>query len=204
MTIEFLLNKIKEKFQKSKGGVSKIFIHSVQHWLPFDKIFDNGIIKLKDKSYLKVIKIKPINYNLKSNLEKESILNSYKIFLKTCNFDIQIIIKSKKQDLTEHFNKLEKIEENEDNIIKIKRSYIENLKELNSNNKADSKQFFILIKQSIENDREDICIEQLNDKYFKIKETLSRCGNKAVDINSIDEIKSFLKDFFYLENNNKI
>ena len=53
-----------------------------------------------------ILKIKPINYNLKSNLEKESILNSYKLFLKSFNFNIQIIIKSQKQDLSNHIIKI--------------------------------------------------------------------------------------------------
>lgn len=66
---------------------------SVQEWLPVQKILEKGILKLKDNSYIKIIKIIPINYNLKSELEKEAILNSYKIFLKTCNFDIQILIR---------------------------------------------------------------------------------------------------------------
>ena len=60
-----------------------IVIHSIQKWLPFEKILENGIIKLKNNSYIMILKIKPINYNLKSNLEKESILNSYKLFLKS-------------------------------------------------------------------------------------------------------------------------
>ncbi len=68
-------------------------IYSVQEWLPVQKILEKGILKLKDNSYVKIIKIIPINYNLKSELEKEAILNSYKIFLKTCNFDIQILIR---------------------------------------------------------------------------------------------------------------
>ena len=46
-----------------------------QEWIPIDKIFDNGIIKLKNKNYIKIIKINPINFSLKSNLEKEAILN---------------------------------------------------------------------------------------------------------------------------------
>lgn len=46
----------------------------------FRKNIKNGIIKLKDNSYIKIIKIYPINFNLKSELEKEAILNSYKIF----------------------------------------------------------------------------------------------------------------------------
>ena len=63
---------------------------TVQEWLPFEKIFENGIIKLKNNSYIKLIKVSPINYNLKTELEKEAILNSYKIFLKTCNFHFKL------------------------------------------------------------------------------------------------------------------
>lgn len=77
--------------------------NTVQRWLPFEKIMENGVIKLKNNSYVKILKISPINFNLKSNLEKESILNSYKIFLKTCNFDIQILIQSKKDYILFNF-----------------------------------------------------------------------------------------------------
>ena len=52
-----------------------IVIHSIQKWLPFEKILENGIIKLKNNSYIMILKIKPINYNLKSNLE--NIKNIY-------------------------------------------------------------------------------------------------------------------------------
>ena len=77
--------------------------NTVQRWLPFEKIMENGVIKLKNNSYVKILKISPINFNLKSNLEKESILNSYKIFLKTCNFDIQILIQSSKDYILFNF-----------------------------------------------------------------------------------------------------
>ena len=50
---------------------------SVQEWLTNEKILDNGIIKLKNDNYIKLIKVFPINYNLKSEFEKTSILNSY-------------------------------------------------------------------------------------------------------------------------------
>ena len=81
-------------------------IDSVQNWLPYRKIFERGIIKLKNLSYIKIIKVIPINFNLKSDLEKQAILNSYKIFLKTCNFDIQILIQSNKEDLSKHISKI--------------------------------------------------------------------------------------------------
>lgn len=80
-------------------------IKSVQEWLPFETILENGIIKLKNNSYIKIIEIIPINFNLKSELEKEAILNSYKIFLKTCNFDLQILIQSNKEYIFSQFYK---------------------------------------------------------------------------------------------------
>ena len=62
-----------------------------------------GFVKLKNNKIIKILKVNPINYNLKSDLEKESILNSYKIFLKTCNFNIQILIQSKKDYILFNF-----------------------------------------------------------------------------------------------------
>ena len=40
-------------------------------------------------------------------------------------------------------------------------------------------------------------MEDLNDKYFKIKECLSRCGNVVTDVNSKEEVINIL---FYFMN----
>ena len=60
--------------------MKKIKKETSQEWIKIEKIYANGIIKF-NKKYLKILKIIPINYNLKSDLEKNAILNSYKIFL---------------------------------------------------------------------------------------------------------------------------
>ena len=86
------------EYHKREGG-KKIKIskeNSAQNIIPIEEIKEKGIIKLKNEEYIKIIKIIPINYELKSELEKKTILNSYKIFLKTCNFNMQILIQSKK------------------------------------------------------------------------------------------------------------
>lgn len=85
--------------------VKKIKYKNVQDWIPIEKIFDNGIIKINKNKYIKIIKIIPINYNLKSDLEKQTILNSYKILLKTCNFNFQILIQSNKEYIFSQFYK---------------------------------------------------------------------------------------------------
>lgn len=174
--------------------------NSIQEWIPFEKILENGIIKLKDNSYIKIIKIYPINFNLKSELEKEAILNSYKIFLKTCNFDLQILIQSNKENLDKHISNINLQKKNEkENIKKIADNYINYIKELNQNKKSSNKNFYIVIKNPIENEKiekeEENIIEELNEKYFKIKECLSRCGNNVINLNSKKEIKQLIFSF---------
>ena len=89
----------------------------------------------------------PINFNLKSNLEKESILNSYKNFLKTCNFNIQILIQSKKEDLSQNISYIKKYVEKEKNknIKKYADDYINFINKINNTNKSSSKNFYIII-----------------------------------------------------------
>ncbi len=164
--------------------------YSVQDWLPFKKIFNNGIILLKDDSYIKILKIFPINYNLKSDLEKEVILNSYKIFLKTCNFNLQILIQSNKKDLSKNISKIKKLNLNTTNEI-IAEKYCNYIHLLNEKKMTNSKNFYILIKEEKEDD-EIIKMQRLNENYFKIKDSLSRCGNKIEEINRKEEIRKIL------------
>ena len=191
---------------KKKEGIKKIKnkknlnYESVQEWIPIEKIFNNGIIKLKNKKYLKLIKISPINFNLKSNLEKESILNSYKIFLKTCDFNIQILIQSCKQNLEKNINKIkENIKtENKDFLENISKDYIRFINEVNSIKSSSSKNFYIVIQNSEKtiNSSEEIIFEELNEMYFKIKECLSRCGNIVKDFDNKKEILKIICSFF--------
>jgi hypothetical protein len=181
--------------------------YSVQDWLPFKKILDNGIIKIDNFLYIKIIEIIPINFNLKSELEKEAILNSYKLFLKTCNFDIQILIQSNKEDLSKHISKIntQKNIENE-NIKKISENYIQYIKNLNQNKKSSNKRFFIIIKNSPNKEiekTEEMIIEELNDNFFKIKECLARCGNVVKDISEKEKIINLLYSFINTRMYNK-
>ncbi|MDO5555896.1 MAG: hypothetical protein Q4G09_04465 [Clostridia bacterium] len=186
-----------------KGGIKINKINSVQNWLPIDVILENGIIKLKNHSYVKIIKIIPINFNLKSNLEKEAILNSYKIFLKTCNFDIQILIQSNKEDLSKHISNVKNQTKKEKENIKIlSENYLKYIQKINKNKKSSSKNFYILIKENPENKKqkinenlEKIIFDKLNDKYFNIKECLSRCGNIVLDISEKKPAEKILYSF---------
>lgn len=183
--------------------MKKEIIEPIQNWLPIENIFENGIIKLKEDKYIKIIKIIPVNYNLKSDLEKKAILNSYQTFLKTCQFDMQIIVQSNKEDLSEHINKIkEQNEKQENKNMKIlSEKYIEFIQRKNLEQQSSSKNFYIIIQKSnlsIKNPKtsfQEIIFQELNENYLKIKECLSRCGNLAIVIDEPENIKTILKSF---------
>ena len=175
---------------------------STQDWIPIEEIQKNGIIKSKNK-YIKILKITPINYNLKSDLEKQAILNSYKIFLKTCNFDIQILIQSSKENLDKNIIKIQKNIQKKENkyLKKLSEDYIEYINKINSNKKSSTKNFYIIISKKISKEEEynetyEIIKNELKEKYFKIKEGLSRCGNQVIEINTKEESLKIINTFF--------
>lgn len=133
-------------------------------------------------------------------------MSSYKLFFKTCNFNIQILIQSKKEDLLNHFSKINQINEFEsDKIKEIYSNYIDYINNLNKKNKSSSKNFYIILdfiyqkefsNEIFPNESEkQIIINNLNDKYFKLKECLSRMNNLCIELNK-DEVVKVLYSFF--------
>ena len=180
---------------------------TVQDWLPIEKIYNDGFIKLKNNKLIKILKINPINYNLKSDLEKESILNSYKIFFKTCNFDIQILIQSSKEDLTSHIKNIKNNISKKENMYleKIADNYINYIQKINYKRKSSSKDFYIVLSGTINKkmnifESEEIIKNDLKDKYFKIKECLARSGNFVSELSNLNDIENL---FFSLLNTRK-
>ena len=187
--------------------VIKIKQLTVQEWIPIEKIYEDGFIKLKNNKIIKILKVNPINYNLKSDLEKESILNSYKIFLKTCNFNIQILIQSSKEDLTHHIKNIQKnISKKENKYLKgIAENYINYIQQINLMRKSSSKNFYIILSEYINNkmnifESEEIIKNDLKDRYFKVKECLARSGNIVYELSTSKEVERL---FFSLLNTRK-
>lgn len=159
---------------------------------------------MKNHFYLKIVEIKPINYNLKSDLEKEAVLNSYKTFLKTCNFDVQIIVQSNKEDLSKNIFQIhENLKLEKESILEIANNYIEYIKNLNQKKESSKKRFFILFKNSNKknqiNYNENNIINELNENFFKIKECLIRCGNDVRCVDDKKEIVKILESFINLK-----
>ena len=176
---------------------------SLQDWSFIDSILENGIIKTKNEKYIKILKINPINYQLKSELEINAILNSYKAFLKSYQGNIQIIIQSKKEDFSNHIRTIKNQNKKEKNnnkkiMVNLSNKYIEFINQKNREKSSSSKNFYILIcfPRNNLNNYNDVIAQELQENYLKIKDLLARCGNDVKEINHKKEIKEIYSSFF--------
>ena len=92
-------------------------------------------------------------------------------------------------------------QETNPNILKLGQEYIQLICKANEERNSSSKFFYIILKNSnlIKNNippKNEIIEQELNEKYFKVKECLARCGNIVVALNEREEVITFLTSFF--------
>ena len=78
---------------------------SVLDFMNFYTIQDDMIIQKKSKKYLMVLQCQGINYDLMSELEKNSVEAGFVQFLNTLNHPIQLYIQTRKVNLTSSLDK---------------------------------------------------------------------------------------------------
>lgn len=108
---------------------------------------EDGIIILKDGSYRIVFEVTAVNFGLKSEREQNSIIFQFQGFLNSLHFPIEILVQSRKLDLTPYLTKLHK-RANEQTIELLKAQtldYIDFISELINMANIMKKRFYVVI-----------------------------------------------------------
>jgi hypothetical protein len=127
----------------------KTSISPTQQQLPIAGIQD-GVVLMNDGSVRAVLKIEPINFDLKSETEQNGIIYSYQGFLNSLDFPIQIIIQSKKLDLERYLANLDESRKGMTNdLLRIQtEDYVEFVRRLISIANIMSKRFYVVVSYS--------------------------------------------------------
>ena len=80
---------------------------STQQSIPIAGVKD-GIMILKDGSYRMILEVSAVNFSLKSEQEQNSIIFQYQSFLNSLHFPVEIVIRSRRLDLTPYLEKIKK------------------------------------------------------------------------------------------------
>lgn len=122
---------------------------SVMDFMNFYTIQDDMIVQKKSKKYLMVLQCQGINYDLMSEVEKNSVEAGFVQFLNTLNHPIQLYIQTRKVNLTSSIDTYKKkLKTCEDKLNKIKYQYERMKKDPDIDQKQINKVLFELTKQT--------------------------------------------------------
>ena len=174
-------------------------------FFPVEKI-ENGICYLKDKRYIKIMEIEPINFLLRSAREQRNIIYSYMSYLKISPVKMQIKVISKKADIGSHLQKIQKdIAQEKNEKCKILLMDYYNLIRRIGLKEAVTRRFFMILEYepvpggSKKNEEQD-AISQLDIAERTARTYLRQCGNEVIEQESQEE---FMTELFYILLNRK-
>jgi len=175
-----------------------------QQFLEIDKIKE-GVIILKDKSLRGVLMTSSINFALKSEDEQTAIIYQFQDFLNSLDFSIQIVIQSRKLNITGYLDKLKKLEGGQKNeLLKIQTSeYRAFIQKIISGGTIMSKNFFVIVpftaitipgaqeKGSAAEEQFRRNKAQLWQRMEFIAMGLRRCGLQTASLTTVELIELF-------------
>lgn len=190
-----------KKEEESDSAKSRRIHNQAQEFFPVEDI-RGGMILTKDKRYLKVVEIRPINFLLRSASEQRDIIMSFAELLRVAPVKIQFKSNSNRADIAKFLeNTMEEMrEETNPACIEMDKDYIEHIQSIATNN-AISRRFFVIFEYEnplpAYHPSEKEIRFALETAARNFRSYLSRCGNSTVDFDNEKEENEFLLQMLY-------
>ncbi|MFA6094566.1 MAG: hypothetical protein WC757_01615 [Candidatus Paceibacterota bacterium] len=186
---------------------------ATQKFVSIQEVRD-GIAIMKDGSMRGIIMASSVNFSLKSQEEKQSILMQFQNFLNSLDFTVQIIVQSRRLDVGPYAALLEKrYKEQTIDLLKIQiQEYIDFVKKFTDEHNIMVKSFFLVVpyaqamtKQagstfsmfsgkksaSVEKASFEETVAQLEQRVAVVMGGLSACGIRSVQLGTKEVTELF-------------
>jgi len=185
---------------------------TTQELLEIDQIRE-GVILLKNKALRGVLMVSSLNFALKSEEEQNATIYQFQSFLNSLDFPCQIIVQSRRLNITGYIEKLKDLEKGQENeLLKIQTtSYREFIESIIKEGVIMTKTFFIVIPFSLleaqgtppsafvkkpgvpalTEDEFQRCRTQLWQRMEFLAMGLRRCGLQAIPLTTLELIELF-------------
>lgn len=129
-----------------QNGGSKKNKFSTLAFVEIAEIRDSVLI-LREGQMRGILAVSSANFALKSNQEQEQIIGTFQGVLNSIDFPIQILVQSRRLDLTPYIEKLRTLEDKQENdLLRLKmQEYIEYIKQMSQEVNIMDKNFYIVI-----------------------------------------------------------
>lgn len=182
-----------------------------QQFLQFKEIKE-GLIILKNMAPRGLMMVSSINFDLKSEEEQKAIVYQFQNFLNSLDFSIQIIVQSRRLNITGYFDELKNLEKKEENeLLQIQiKEYRSFTQKLLKEEAIMRKQFFVVVPftlselgatagiagvlsaakvPKLSEEKLKRCREQLWQRMEFVAIGLKRCGLTAVPLTTAEIIE---------------
>jgi len=181
------------KLLKTKEAEDKpLFLNPVAEYIPIEKIA-NGIIYTKDRRFVKIIEVVPINFLLRSAREQRNIIYSFISYLKICPVKMQFKVLTKRADINRHLDTVRKeLEQETDARCRLlQEDYARLIRQIGSR-EAVTRRFFIIFEYepwngSRRGNEESEAISSLQTAARTAANYLRQCGNEVLVPENEDE-----------------
>ena len=185
---------------------------TTQELLEIDQIRE-GVILLKNKALRGVLMVSSLNFALKSDDEQNATIYQFQSFLNSLDFPCQILVQSRRLNITGYIEKLKDLEKGQENeLLKIQTtSYREFIESIIKEGVIMTKTFFIVIPftllesqgtppsaflkkpgvPALTEDEFQRCRTQLWQRMEFLAMGLRRCGLQAVPLTTLELIELF-------------
>jgi type IV secretory pathway VirB4 component len=193
---------------------------ATQEFVPISEVRD-GIVMLKDGTMRGIVLASSLNFSLKSDDERNAILQQFQDFLNSLDFPVQISIQSRRLDIRPYIALLEeRYKEQVNDLMKIQTSeYIQFIKKFTETTNIMTKSFFIVVpydpailnvsggpgkffqKKTAEENQQakQTTFEenrtQLEQRVSVVEQGLVRCGIRVIRLGTEEVIELFYKIF---------
>ena len=177
-----------------------------QQFLEIEQIRE-GVVVLRNKSLRGVIMTSSLNFALKSEDEQNAIIYQFQNFLNSLDFSIEIVIQSRRLNITGYFDKLKEMEEKQKNeLLKFQTGEYRNfIKDLIAGGQILSKSFFVIVPFTLieipgfkrektptpTEDQFQRAKSQLWQRMEFVALGLRRCGLQCIPLNTSELIELF-------------
>ncbi len=149
---------------------------STQDFLEVEDVKE-GVLILKNKDLRGILMISSINFALKSDEEQNSIIYAYQDFLSTLDFSCQILVRSRKINITPYLDDLRELERKQTNELLKKQTegYREFIKKTIKGQEIMTKNFYLIVPYSA---LEGMGTKETIESQFNISKILESLGLK--------------------------
>lgn len=155
------------------------------------KSFGHNYLDLGKNEYRAVLQVGSINFELKSELEQDTLLLNYLKFINSLPCSIQILVRVRSFDINNYIDDF-KINNKKNKNFKGE-SYIKFINDQIKSKKILTRKFYLIV--SAKNKDKDLVLNQLNHNCEIISKNLKKLGLWSQRLNSLETIDLFYSFF---------